>query len=263
MRYPKLSVCCVTERRPEFMPFLAFIWNRAIWPGEKELIVATTKGNDESVVLLRELIPERELVVDMDLDRTTHHHKLTVGELRNQAKSHATGEWVTWADDDDWFSPRRFIDTYEILEVQTWKDKIQILALAADVPLLNLYNMRAKPRLRSSWWGGSWVRRELVQSVKFMALMVGEDGLWFEKCWREAERREGKHACLKVATQGDMMLCLSHRKNVSVGGESEELQHWPLEVPAWLDEESRQAISDLRWRLGIGGEAGVEAESIK
>lgn len=36
------------------------------------------------------------------------HAEKTVGEMRNHAMAHSSGEWIAWIDDDDWYHPNRF-----------------------------------------------------------------------------------------------------------------------------------------------------------
>lgn len=245
--YPKISVCVITERRPEFMEFLAFCFNRLDWPGEKELAVVTTVGNEESLERLETLIPRNEQNFDITLPAGQY-----VGSLRTRVTQVATGEWITWADDDDWFSPQRLRDVWEVIMTHPFRRYIQVMGMASDVPLLHLGLMRVKPRPRGVWWGGGLVKTELAQSVPFLRLNVGEDGTWFIQVCRVAEKAHPK-AVQRMATQGDMILCLEHGKNISVGDDSDEAQYWPLPIPDWLDEESFGAILSLRERLNISG----------
>jgi hypothetical protein len=227
------------------MEFFAFCWNRLDWPGEKELAVATTVGNEESIELLKNLIPENELNFDISLTPGR-----TVGELRNRVKSIATGDWITWGDDDDWFSPLRLRDVWEVIMTHRHRQWIQVMGMASDVPLLHLGLMRVKPRPRGVWWAGGFVKRELAQSVRFIPLNVGEDGVWFIRVC-EVAKQAHKWAVKRMATHGDMVLCLEHGTNVSVGDDSDEKHHWPLPVPKWLDDASLKEIHKLREKLGI------------
>jgi hypothetical protein len=243
--YPKVTMCMITERRPEFMPFFAFCWNRLDWPGEKELAVVTTKGNEESLEILKNLIPENEQNFDISLEPGG-----TVGSLRNRVKTIATGEWVTWGDDDDWFAPFRLREVWEVIMTHTHRKYIQVMGMASDVPLLHIGLMRVKPRPRAVWWAGGFVKLELAQKIRFLDLNVGEDGLWFIKVCQVAGEAH-KHAVQRMATHGDMILCLEHGKNVSVGADSDEGQYWPLTIPKWFDEESRQEVENLKERLEV------------
>jgi len=245
--YPKVTVCTITERRPHFMEFLAFCFNRLDWPGEKELAVVTTKGNEESIEILERLIPRNEQNFDISLDPG-----LTVGALRNRVKEIATGEWITWADDDDWFAPFRLREVWEVIMTHVHRKHILVMGMASDVPLLHLGLLRVKPRPRGVWWGGGFVKAELAKEIPFLPLNIGEDGLWFIQTCRTAEKRH-KHAVQRMATHGDMMLCLEHGANISVGEDSDEGKYWPLKIPEWFDNESRDQIEKIRQRLGITG----------
>ena len=245
LKYPKFTCCMVTERRIEFMPFFAFLWNRIEWPGEKELVMVTSEGNEDSIECLKDHLDDcSELVTG------TIKPGPSVGALRNKAKSLATGEWITWADDDDWYSPRRFIETYEPLFVDPWRDKRLILNLATDLPLMHLKHMRCRPRVRSGWWGGSWIERKLAQRIPFINLNIAEDGIWFEQVWRQAQKIT-KHSLLIVYTHGDMNVCLEHKDNISVRGENPDPEYWPMETPDYIDQESQDEIQRLRERLGF------------
>ena len=245
--YPRVSVCVVTERRPEFMPFLAHCFNRLDWPGEKELCVVTTKGNEETIRQLEELIDPSEQNFDISLEPGQY-----VGQLRTRATKVATGEWLTWADDDDWFAPSRIRDVWEVIMTHPHRRHIEVMGMASDVPLLHLGLLKVKPRPRGVWWGGGLVKRELAASVRFLKLDVGEDGLWFIRVCQMAEKKH-KHAVQRMATHGDMILCLEHGRNISVGDDCDEGKYWPLPIPDWLDMGSLRVIMELRERLGITG----------
>jgi hypothetical protein len=247
--YPKVSLCVITERRPEFMPFLAHCWNHLDWPGEKELAVVTTIGNEESLEVLGELVPKHEQNFDITLKPGQY-----VGQLRTRATHVATGDWITWADDDDWFGPHRLREVWEVIMTHPQRRHIKVMGMATDVPLLHLGNLRMKPRPRGAWWAGGFVERELAASVRFLKLNVGEDGAWFIRVCQMAER-EHPQAVQRMATRGDMILCLAHGRNISVGSDCDKSEYWPLPVPEWLDEASYQAILDVRERLGISGES--------
>lgn len=85
----KVSFLCVTENRPEFMPWLLWNYDRQEWP-DKELIIVDssptpfkTKQKDARVVAAAGNVPTK----------------------RNIALGEASGEYVTWLDDDDWRHP--------------------------------------------------------------------------------------------------------------------------------------------------------------
>lgn len=90
----KISVLTVTHNRPEFTPWLRWNYERQIWR-DKELIIV-----DSSEKPAKAITPDVTVI---------HAPGANVPTKRNMALDTATGDAITWLDDDDWRHPRSLI----------------------------------------------------------------------------------------------------------------------------------------------------------
>lgn len=88
----KISILTVTENRPEFMPWLLWNFERQNWP-DKELIIVDSGAGPVEVFAHKHPIA------------VIHAPGANVPEKRNIALQAATGDAITWLDDDDWRHP--------------------------------------------------------------------------------------------------------------------------------------------------------------
>ena len=87
----KVSVLCVTHDRPEFIPWLFWNYERLEWD-DKELIIVDSS--------------EKKIPASQRKGATYHHApNANVPTKRNIAIEKATGDCITWLDDDDWRHP--------------------------------------------------------------------------------------------------------------------------------------------------------------
>lgn len=86
----KISILTVTHNRPEFMPWLLWNYARQNWR-DKELIVVDS--SDTPVMFAREHVT------------VIHAPGANVPTKRNIALATASGDAITWLDDDDWRHP--------------------------------------------------------------------------------------------------------------------------------------------------------------
>lgn len=86
----KISVLCVTEDRPAFMPWLLWNFKRLDWP-DKELVIVDSS--------------ERPFACKQKNVRVIPAPGRSVPAKRNIALTEASGDFVTWLDDDDWRHP--------------------------------------------------------------------------------------------------------------------------------------------------------------
>lgn len=87
----KISVLCVTHERPEFMPWLLWNYGRLEWEN-KELVIVDSS--------------EKKLPASKRKGAVYVHAPGTnVPAKRNIALEKATGDYITWLDDDDWRHP--------------------------------------------------------------------------------------------------------------------------------------------------------------
>jgi glycosyltransferase involved in cell wall biosynthesis len=88
----KISVLVVTENRPAFMPWLLRQYERMAWP-DKELILVDSSQTAVGLVTAEATI--------------LHAPGANIPTKRNIALAAATGDAITWMDDDDWAHPER------------------------------------------------------------------------------------------------------------------------------------------------------------
>ena len=88
----KISILTVTQDRPEFLPWLYWNFSRLDWP-EKELVIIDSSATA--------VAPSKRKPA------TFYHHApgANVPAKRNMAMAAATGDFITWLDDDDWRHP--------------------------------------------------------------------------------------------------------------------------------------------------------------
>ena len=94
---PLVSCLCVTEKRPAFMPWLLWCFDRQTW-SRKELVVVDSS-------------PEPLIPGASDVRVITAPAGSSVACKRNMALAAARGEIVAWFDDDDWQHPQRLDHT--------------------------------------------------------------------------------------------------------------------------------------------------------
>ena len=87
---PLISCLCVTHERPEFMPWLLWNFERQTYPN-KELII----------------VDSSERPFARKHARVIHAPGANIPKKRNIALTEASGEYITWLDDDDWAHPGR------------------------------------------------------------------------------------------------------------------------------------------------------------
>ncbi len=93
----KIVCCCVTEDRPEFMPWL--MWNYIKQTHEdKELLIIDTGETIHNRVALENL-PGVKVV--------HREHGMKLPAKMNLALDLADGDAIAWMDDDDWQAPDR------------------------------------------------------------------------------------------------------------------------------------------------------------
>jgi glycosyltransferase involved in cell wall biosynthesis len=97
-----VSGLCVTANRPAFLERAVAWWQAQEWP-RKELVVVdgSIKGKRLNLAAARGV---KHVILDPDED---------MGAKHNRAIAEAQGEVLIYADDDDWFSPRRLVRQLE------------------------------------------------------------------------------------------------------------------------------------------------------
>jgi glycosyltransferase involved in cell wall biosynthesis len=230
----KVSCLCVTERRPEFWPWLLWSYDRQTYD-DRELIVVAGENDDLDV-------PQKETVRILRAPAGA-----PVGRKRNLALNAARGDVVAWFDDDDWQNPGRLARIVEAIA------RGAAVAGGRRSWFLDLAGNRCEPYHAASGvvFNGAGFQRELVKGIWFdPARRKGSDTLWMREVLRRAGRR--------VHNVDDIYLSLwlCHDRNLSNPARARRFRH-PLDDvrravgPAdWGD--SDEQLDALRRRLGIG-----------
>lgn len=125
--HPLVSCLCVTENRPEFMPWLLWNYTKQTYP-HKELIVVDSSA-----------VPFTAPGV-----RTVAAPGANIPVKRNTALQAAHGGLVAWFDDDDWQHPDRLT-----LTVEAWKQKGGVVGVLESI-FMDLYSLAYIPHKGNS-----------------------------------------------------------------------------------------------------------------
>lgn len=230
---PLVSCLCVTEDRPEFMPWL--LWNVAhqTYPDLELVIVAPFDDVLGNVAgdLVDSLPKTRLRIVRVEASKT-------LGQRRDLALHHACGEFVAWFDDDDFSAPDRIEELVRILEHtggafcgsreqwfwDLWADRSDVLR-PSDITTAVVMNT-------------ALVRSELATRIPFRSIERGEDIRWMaDLCF--AAGNEG------YFTPNAHGFCLSHESNTS---NHRDQRRWTL------------TTSDVRKAFGRSALQGLDRE---
>lgn len=256
----KLDVLCITEGRPHFAPIVAYNFRRTVWDlGPKELVVVTSLKDVDTakriLALLRdyadvirmidgdnERLAVRDglswheaqifLTIDMTLPPVRAAGKTTLGGKRQRAIDLASGELVTWLDDDDWYAPGRCVELYAAANAWQGRQKAAIgwfVALRrAQAPLYNMSNhrWRVQSGMACNWTDCLYSRRFVQRRENtFLPLNVSEDFYWVQGLISRA----GDGRVAKVPDLDPAAVCIKHNANVHATRFSNEAQYWPHE----------------------------------
>lgn len=232
MKNPLVSCLCVTERRPAFMPWLLWCFDRQSW-SRRELIIVDSS-------------PEPlQLAARADIRVVITTPGTNVAEKRNVALREARGALVAWFDDDDWQHPHRLAWLVAALRegapyAGSWSGWFVDLLAARCTP----YRGRADRIVFNS----AGFRRETVFPFRFREdLRRAEDTDWM----RQLSRHHGAQAA--ILNHEDMFFWLCHEDNLCNPAKRRRFPE-PLETlekrigpEAWGD--THDALDALRQRL--------------
>lgn len=102
---PLVSYVCITRDREEMIAPMLEQFDAQSWPNRELIIV------DDSRKPLGTRLPENSTYVRLD---PSHHHSIPA--KRNTGCAHASGQYIAWHDDDDWFHPDRVSLCLEAME---------------------------------------------------------------------------------------------------------------------------------------------------
>lgn len=163
---PKLTYLTVTNR-DEFVPWLAFDFNRQTYKNKELLVV------DGSLDGLPSLARTTARVV--------HLPGANVPTLRNLALQEADGEFVTWMDDDNWHSPESGKTLIKM--AMAWDDGPRLAGNRVSW-FLDLKNERVKRFVKRAGvlFEGSVYPLDVAQATPFNeSLERGSDVVWLEE----------------------------------------------------------------------------------
>lgn len=241
---PLVSCICVTERRPAFMPWLLWCFDRQRWP-RRELVIVDSS-------------PEPFQAIGRDDVRVVTAPPGTgVAQKRNLALREAWGKIVTWFDDDDWQHPHKLAWLVEAL-----RDGAPYAGSRRGwfVDLVGAGCEPYRAPQRQVVFNSAGFRREVALSLPFReTLRQASDTRWMQ----ELGARYGKKAV--VLKQEMVFFWLCHGENLSNPAGRKRFPE-PLVVlekmigpGAWGD--TGDALERLRARLQGGGGTPVAKKS--
>jgi glycosyltransferase involved in cell wall biosynthesis len=227
-----VSCLCVTERRPAFMPWLLWCFDRQIW-SRRELVIVDSSPEPLQIAARDDI---RVVITTPGTD---------VAEKRNVALQEARGELITWFDDDDWQHPYKLTRLVEVLRDGA------LYAGSCSGWFVDLFASRCvlyHGLAGRIVFNSAGFRREAVLPFRFRdGLRGAEDTAWL----RELSKRHCRKAT--ILDREDMFFWLCHEDNLSNPARRrrfpERLKTLEKRIgsEAWAD--TSDALDALRWRL--------------
>lgn len=249
-------VCCVSDQRPHWLPFL---WQQFRNMDGRGLVLVSACDNFETHVaffesLLREdsenlevfyCFPEGmiqrpssgNVKIRVLLDFTMppiRSQTTTIGAKRNRAlelaQKYMKPEWITWLDDDDLVHrDRLLIPVAALLQAQ---GQIDFVLMNESCPLLHLELLRAQPEGRRSYNWASGLFRSTAHP-EFPPLNLSEDYFMMQHVL--SSRKLYPERVCQALSATPLTVHLAHGENASVADLSENLDYWPIEPQQfWL-----------------------------
>lgn len=218
---PKISCCMITEGRSYFREWAIAQVTKQTYPPELiEFILCCSPDDTEFVQHTLREIPNATVVYADPGSR--------VPVKRNLAKAEATGELVTWFDDDDWSAAQRLeVTVQEWLKMKAEQPSLRMLVVDSPLGYFDFHSGITYPRLFSSWQY-SLYERGLAQEVPFPPRRKqGSDAHWVANLKEVAkgayafdvERRNGGPIfrdinAVQTVSVPRLGLATSHGKNI-------------------------------------------------
>lgn len=147
-----------------------------------------THTNKEAVIIDSGRHPVEDLLTELDLKevkyiRVEPSPKNILGDLRNLSIEHATGDYLTCWDDDDWFHPKRIE-----VELNTLKRGYDACCLTGNIFHINTEEFKEHP-YRGSLPNGSpsSIMHRRNNEIRYPSLNRDEDTVYLNK-WRKKAR---------------------------------------------------------------------------
>jgi len=244
----KISYLTPTRNRPEFMEWLAYVYNAQTWPDKELVVVDDSDDYNESHDILAGLVSENELKW-IGVHPDNKDRPWCIGRMRNDLLRNATGDWITWLDDDDWRAPQlaEHMMSHAQLTGPNGKPTSFIKSMGTWTAL-DLATMKSgEQRHRPDVWCMGLFRRAFIQehNIRFPETgRIGEDSIWYGQCHKMAYF----YGHAEEVDCQDLYLILNHGRNTSDGGAFREFDGPP---PLFLGWRGIKEIESLRERLGL------------
>ena len=195
----KISCLAITENRPEFAQWLAWNYNKQDYRN-KELVLVASAMDGKFIQTIREQVPGA--VIETTVDGAW------VPVKRNIAMQLATGDVITWFDDDDWSSHKRLSVAAKVYEGHQ--------ALFPSVT--GLYYWDLKRRMAKHFKCGAWSCGIYDRKIALETLFDEEQRRATDTKWYGAIKtrfhRDSSLSAVEHAMTGHTM-AVSHKKNIS------------------------------------------------
>ena len=177
----KLSMLIPTKNRGSFADWCA--WNLVKQTRQPDEVIIVESSGDEDYGKLFDALNRAyqhkgiaaPLVHELKVPEET-----TTGAAREVALQAATGDVITWMDDDDWHHPRRLEVSIEPFErEESGKVLVSYVPTRTRLNLKTLRTIDVKESGDHIYIPFSMYERELAQSVSFRDINSGEDHWYF------------------------------------------------------------------------------------
>ena len=195
----RISCLAITEGRPEFAEWLCWQYLKQDYQDREFILVASAKDG-KLIKFVRERIPGA--IIETTVDGTW------VPVKRNIAMHLATGDAITWFDDDDWRSHEHLTFVAEL-----YKGHQAVIPSGTGLYYFDLKRWMAK-HFKCGAWSWGLYDRDLALSIPFNEKQRrATDTKWYGEI-KTKLARDPSLAFTERAMSGHCM-AVSHRKNIS------------------------------------------------
>lgn len=195
----RISCLAITENRDEFAEWLAWQYLKQDYP-DTEFILVASINDDRFIQVIKERIPNAII-------RTTDPGTW-VPVKRNIAMRLATGDMITWLDDDDWTSSERVSTAVRVVQ-----DHQALIPSATGLYYWDLKRRAAKHFKCGAWAYGLYDRNLALETPFDEAQRRATDTKWYAEMKTKLHRR-GDLSYIEHPMTGHC-LAVSHKKNIS------------------------------------------------
>jgi glycosyltransferase involved in cell wall biosynthesis len=156
-KYPLVSVCTPTFNRRPFIPFIIKCFQNQTYPKDRIEWIIIDDGTDKIGDLVSHIPQVKYFKYD---------EKMSLGKKRNLSNEKATGEFIVYMDDDDYYPPERISHAVETLQKSN--------ALCAGSSIMHIYFKHINKMLQFGPYGPNHstaatfaFKRELLKRTRF------------------------------------------------------------------------------------------------